>query len=640
MNRQLTQRSFMTIAATALLSACSHGTGTVPPLAPLAPPRAAQAVAYPLRAAGAVRRVRSTSAAAHCGTVVTQAFGTLTYAVRGTRFDHATVDATGCDVGIFIGAGDGENDGGAIVDHASVANAGFAGILVADGVDAVSIDHTTVSATGGGAGAASAGVAIDGATNVVVAHTDIGSYQRYGFLAEAGASFTLDHVSATGPGAVTSGAQAGFAVAGATQLGNAHPSSSANQGSGAAPAFLVPSGGGAARSWGYFYCAAVDGAGQPLSAVGDHPKSSSNSGDVALSATCPAARPVPPAIPFMTEFDYTAVPGAGNFDIFTGPDGSLWSYATNTTLARIDPGSGAQIAGFMGIGMQLRDVTQPMLQARTRASDGSVWMQSYAENDPTPYVTRITAFGQSTTYAMPAPWAAGCAISGLAAGKNGSVYVTSRNSGRLPFCWDTHGSVLAVDPAGNFTQLGLNDANKGGRNIYAATSDAAGTLYFAGRICCDTNGYRFFVSRLNPDDTVSDVQVPQTPRQPGTDNAYDVADVTLGPDGKVWYLRSAAGTIGRVDVTTAAVTEYTPPTANGGPYFAAVGSDGNLWFSESTNHAVARMRFAGGAATGVIDEYPLPGNAVPSMLTAHANGTLWVVADIEKVIRIDPRQAP
>ncbi len=308
MNRQLMQRSFSTIAATALLSACSHGAGSALPPAGApqaqAAQRAPQAAAYPLRAtAGAVRRLRTASAAAHCGTVQTQAFGPLTYAVRGTGFDNVTVDATGCDVGIFIGANDGENDGGASVDHASVSNAGFAGILVTDGVDSVTIDHTTISATGsaGGAsggssagGGASAALGIDGATNVSVAHTDVSGYQAYGFLAEAGASFSLDHVGATGPGAVTTGAQAGFVVAGATQLANAHPASSGNRGSGAAPAFLVPSGGGNAQSWGYFYCAATDAAGKPLTSVGDHPKSSDNSNDTALAATCASGAPVRP----------------------------------------------------------------------------------------------------------------------------------------------------------------------------------------------------------------------------------------------------------------------------------------------------------------------------------------------------------
>jgi hypothetical protein len=302
MDRQLMQRSFMTIAATALLAACAHsGSSTLPaaltPHGTDATQHAPQSVAYPLRAAaGAVRRTHSASTAAKCGTVVTQAFGPLTYAVRGTSITHATVDATGCDVGIFIGANDGENDNGAVIDHVTVRNAGFAGVLVADGVDNVSIDHTSISAVGGDAGGVSAALAIDGATHVQVAHTDVSAYQTYGFLAEAGASFSFDHVGATGPGAVTTGAQAGFAVAGATQLGNSHPNSDNNQGSGATPAFLVPSGGGSAQSWAYFYCGVTDANGNPLTSVGDHPKASKNTNDTTLSATCPGS-PVPTPTP-------------------------------------------------------------------------------------------------------------------------------------------------------------------------------------------------------------------------------------------------------------------------------------------------------------------------------------------------------
>ncbi len=282
--------------------------------------------------------------------------------------------------------------------------------------------------------------------------------------------------------------------------------------------------------------------------------------------------------------------------------------------------------------------TAPALQSRTRASDGAVWLRGTLPNDPTQYISRIPAFGQSTTYSLPAPYAGSCTVTGLAAGKNGSVYVLSANSGNLPFCGDIHGSVLSVDPAGNFTQLASTD--KGGRNVYAATSDAAGTLYFAGRICCDSNGIRFYVSRLNADDTITDVQLPQTPRQPGTDPTYDVADIAIGPDGKPWYVRSAAGTVGWVDVSAGTYHEYTPPTANSGPYFAVTGRDGNLWFSESTNHSVARVRFTNGAPTGTIDEYPLPNNYAPFIMTSHSSGSLWVLVDADKVVKINPRSAP
>jgi hypothetical protein len=305
------QRSFLTIAATALLAACAHAGSSTLPAANAAhgadaAQKAPQSAAYPLRAAaGAVRRTHSAAASPKCGTVVTQAFGTLTYAVRGTSIQHTTVDATGCDVGVFIGAGDGENDSGAVVDHVDVRNAAFAGVLVTDGADNVSIDHTTIAATGGDPSGVSAALAIDGATHVRVAHTDVSAYQTYGFLAEAGASFGFDHVTAAGPGAVTTGAQAGFAVAGATQLGNSHPKSSGNQGTGSTPAFLVPGGGGGAQSWAYFYCGATDAAGNALTSVGDQPKSSNNTNDTMLAATCtgtavPTPTPTPSPTPTPT----------------------------------------------------------------------------------------------------------------------------------------------------------------------------------------------------------------------------------------------------------------------------------------------------------------------------------------------------
>ena len=306
------RRSLYALAASALLVACSHdAVTTLPAHAPLTPstfaPSTAQARAqgvFPLRAAAAARhagRTTSTVATGHCaGSVTTQNFGTLTYAVRGTKVVSKTIDATGCDVGIFIGTGDGENDNGAHIAHVTVSNAGFGGILVTDGADAVDIDNATVDGVGANAGGPSAGLAIDGATHVHVTSTTIVHYPAYGFLAEAGASFSAEHVTATGPGAVTSGAQAGFLVAGATQLGNDHPISTENLGTGATPAFLVPANGSTAQSYGFYYCAVVGKDGQPLTAVGNAVVASDDSTATYLAATCPGLAPTATPTPAPT----------------------------------------------------------------------------------------------------------------------------------------------------------------------------------------------------------------------------------------------------------------------------------------------------------------------------------------------------
>jgi DNA-binding beta-propeller fold protein YncE len=307
MGRSQLRRSLTAVAAAALLAACSHGGArALPPALPggsSAPsaaqmrPEAQAAGVFPLRQArAAVVKNRSAMSAtpANCGTVVTKHFGTLTYAVRGTRFNNATVNAAGCDVGIFIGAGDGENDNGARVAFSAVEGASFAAILVTDGVDDVHIHDGT--ANGG-----IAGIAIDDATNVHVARMDIFTYASYGFLAEAGASYTVRQTNTTGSGAAgTSGAQAGFLMAGATQLDSANNSSRRHRATGSTPAYLIPSGATAAQSYGFFLCAVTDASGRPLTAAGTKLVTKNDTNGIALSPTCPDSAPTASPTPVPT----------------------------------------------------------------------------------------------------------------------------------------------------------------------------------------------------------------------------------------------------------------------------------------------------------------------------------------------------
>jgi DNA-binding beta-propeller fold protein YncE len=296
MNRSLTRRSLTAVAAAALLAACSHGGArSLPPALPggNSGPGAAQtqrlpqaAGVFPLRQARAAAvknrtALSTTPAASGCGTVVTKHFGTLTYKVRGTKFRNTTVDANGCDVGIFIGKGDGEDDTGARVASALVINAGFAQVLVTDGVDDVRIHDSTI-------GTGFAGIAIDDATNVHVLRNDIQDYAAYGFVAEGGASYVVRQTTATGRGPGTIGAQAGFLIAGATQLDNANNTSRKHKGTGTTPAFLIPAGSATAQSYGFFMCAVTDANGRPLAAAGTNLVTKNDTNGIALAAACPS----------------------------------------------------------------------------------------------------------------------------------------------------------------------------------------------------------------------------------------------------------------------------------------------------------------------------------------------------------------
>ncbi|HEX3469457.1 MAG TPA: hypothetical protein VHT05_15350 [Candidatus Elarobacter sp.] len=160
-----------------------------------------------------------------CTPVVTAAHGPLTAALVATAtIDHATVDATGCDIGIYVGP----SSNGQTIDHTTVHDATQYG-LYADQSQNVTIDHTEVYKIGVHDSSGNftpngvqwgVGIYFSGATGSVD-HTDIYQYQKNGTafncLWDASgntclkpSSVSVQHSTATGLGKVNYIAQNGF----------------------------------------------------------------------------------------------------------------------------------------------------------------------------------------------------------------------------------------------------------------------------------------------------------------------------------------------------------------------------------------------------------------------------------------------
>src|SRR6185437_3399582 len=92
--------------------------------------------------------------------------------------------------------------------------------------------------------------------------------------------------------------------------------------------------------------------------------------------------------------------------------------------------------------------------------------------------------------------------------------------------------------------------------------------------------------------------------------------ITVGSDSNLWFTDSESSKIGKV-TTTGTITEYSLP-ASSRPLGIASGSDKNLWFSEYLKNKIGKITTA-----GVITEYSVPEKSSPYGMAAGSDNNLW-----------------
>lgn len=88
------------------------------------------------------------------------------------------------------------------------------------------------------------------------------------------------------------------------------------------------------------------------------------------------------------------------------------------------------------------------------------------------------------------------------------------------------------------------------------------------------------IVKITPTGTISYITIPST-------LTASYGTIIVGPDNNLWYSSQAAGKIGKIDLSTNNITEYTVAS----PYGLAAGSDGNIWFTSTTsgNNRIGRI---------------------------------------------------
>ncbi|HZZ79365.1 MAG TPA: putative Ig domain-containing protein [Gemmataceae bacterium] len=95
--------------------------------------------------------------------------------------------------------------------------------------------------------------------------------------------------------------------------------------------------------------------------------------------------------------------------------------------------------------------------------------------------------------------------------------------------------------------------------------------------------------------------------------------ITAGPDGNLWFTEPGANQIGMINPTTHTVTEFAVPTSGSSPTGIVAGPDGNLWFTENTGGRVGSIN----PTTHAFSEFQLPNGGAALGIAAGADGSIW-----------------
>jgi virginiamycin B lyase len=243
--------------------------------------------------------------------------------------------------------------------------------------------------------------------------------------------------------------------------------------------------------------------------------------------------------------------------------------------------------------------------------DGNLWFTEedsaglYSANPAANWIGRITTSGEFTRWPVDSSWSLGT----IAPGPDGNMWFCARTAPYPPFS----GLLGRVKPDGTIDVFSLPTA---GFAPGSPTVGSDGRLWFTE---CSANE----VCRVGAL-TISSGQFYEQALS-GT-----VGEMTSGPDGNLWINQGSK--LSRL-TTQGNLAPFPLPTPNDAAGGIAVGSDGNLWFTEIDASKVGRMTFTGGFPGG-ITEFPVASD-FPGKIVAGNDGAMWFLeADPRSLSRI------
>jgi streptogramin lyase len=300
----------------------------------------------------------------------------------------------------------------------------------------------------------------------------------------------------------------------------------------------------------------------------------------------------------VSEFTAGLAPESSPEHIVAGPDGNLWftvrgSYAADSAIGRIAP-DGAITRFESGLDPKGNPTSI------ARGPDGNLWFTDRGSYFASPAIGRVTPQGTITEFA--AGLQEGSKPQDIVAGPEGDLWFADR-----PTAGTASPALGRVTPSGTIGEFLVG----GPVRSIAIGADENVWFTFGGA------GYTPAIGRVTHGEGTTTITLFHAGLNPGS----EPRDVTLGPDGNLWFVDESETTpaVGRV-TTSGAITEFSAGlNAASDPIDITTGPDGNLWFAD-WRHAIGRI-----TPGGAITEFPVDSGSIntPLSIVAGPDGNLW-----------------
>jgi streptogramin lyase len=292
----------------------------------------------------------------------------------------------------------------------------------------------------------------------------------------------------------------------------------------------------------------------------------------------------------------------GALGLTPGPDGNLWFTESQCVT---DPCFVGSISTGGTINVYQTPTSDSPPTGITAGPDGNLWFTEAGAGTHSS-IARITPAGIATDYQTPT---SGSAPGFITTGADGNLWFTESAVNQIGVI-NTSGTILheyPIPPGVNAVSIGsggtgyvLGDVitvvqpGASGGTFSVTNVNTAGTVLTNG-LALQSIGTGYVVSP-GVVSTTGGHGTGLTVAVASTTNAFGPAGITLGPDGNVWFA-AANPQSNLIEVSPSGqFTAWPLPNQESGQFVTA-GPDGNIWYTDNLLNAIGRLTLSTGAVT-------------------------------------------